>query len=405
MLQVFNSRKMAALMLLGFSSGLPLYLTSRTLQAWMTKDGIDLSVIGFFSLVGLPYSLKFLWAPLLDRYSVPFFGRRKGWIALCQFALALAIGTMALRDPVNHLKFFAANAILIAFFSATQDVNIDAYRADILEPLEAGAGAGILVLGYRIAMILTGAIALILADVWGWPAVYLALAGLMIALLVSSAAVPNLPALPLQPPLTLGDAVRLPFEDFFAREGRRKAVYILTFIILYRLGDLLISNMTTPFLLQIGFSQTAIGTIQGGVGLIATIVGVLAGGTVMSRIGINRSLWIFGGLQAASNLAYMFLAQIGPKYGFMVGTIIIENICTGLGTAALVGFITTLCNPRFSATQYALLSSLVAVARDIVVSPAGYMAQSTGWPLFFLISFFAAFPGMLLLPAFAPWKE
>jgi PAT family beta-lactamase induction signal transducer AmpG len=397
MLEVFRSRKMASLVLLGFSSGFPLYLTSRTLQAWMTREHVDLRMIGLFSLVGLPYSLKFLWAPFLDRYSIPFLGRRKGWIALSQLALALAIGFMAFRNPASHLRFFAANALLIAFFSATQDINIDAYRADILEPHESGAGAGILVLGYRLAMIATGAVALILADHWGWPAVYLLLGGVMILLLLASTAVPKLPALKEQPPQTLTEAVRLPFQEFFFREGTLKAVLILAFIILYRMSDLLISNMTTPFLLQIGFTQTDIGAMQGGVGLVATIVGILVGGAIMSRIGMTRSLWIFGLLQAVSNLAYMFLANMEKSYTAMAGTIVVENICTGLGTAALIGFITTLCNPRFSATQYALLSSLIAVARDIIAAPAGSIAQSTGWPLFFMLSFVAAVPGMILL--------
>jgi PAT family beta-lactamase induction signal transducer AmpG len=196
--------------------------------------------------------------------------------------------------------------------------------------------------------------------------------------------------------------VTLPFQEFFYRESSSKAVVILAFIILYRMSDLLISNMTTPFLLQIGFTQTDIGAMQGGVGLIATIVGLLAGGAVISRIGIVRALWIFGVLQSASNLAYMALANIGRNYPFMAGAIVVENICTGLGTAALIGFITILCNPRFSATQYALLSSLIAVARDIVAAPAGSIAQATGWPLFFLISFLAAIPGMGLLVAIRP---
>lgn len=404
MLDVFRSRKMTLLLLLGFSSGLPLYLTSRTLQAWLTTAGVDLSTIGFFSLIGLPYSLKFLWSPLLDRYAIPGFGRRRGWLFSCQLALALSMAAMFFARPATNLQYLAVVAFLIAFFSATQDITINAYPADILEDREVGAGVGISVLGYRIALILTGSIALVLADYWSWPTVYLLLGGVMILTLLASSFAPE-PILQQAPPQSLGEAVRFPIQEFFQRNGTQKAVFILVFIILYRLGDSMISNMTTPFLLQAGFSLTDVGAIQTGVGLVATIAGVLAGGAVLSRIGINRALWVFGALQAASNLAYWALAQSGRNYSLMVGTIIVENICTGLGTAALVGFLISLCNPRFSATQYALLSSLMAVGRDIVVAPTGALAQSVGWPTFFLISFAAAIPGLLLLPGFAPWRQ
>jgi MFS transporter, PAT family, beta-lactamase induction signal transducer AmpG len=402
MLEVFRSHKMAALMLLGFSSGLPLYLTSRTLQAWLTTEGVNLSTIGFFSLAGLPYSMKFLWSPFLDRYSFPILGRRKGWLIVSQAALALAIGGIAAVNPASNLQLFAAIAFAIAFMSATQDITVDAYRADILEPKETGAGAGIGVLGYRLAMILTGSIALILADYWAWPTVYIFLAIVMIALLIASLWVPEPPDV--REPLDLRDAVRMPFVEFFQRIGAMKAIIVLGFIVLYRLGDSMISNLTTPFLLQIGFTQSDVGAIQGGVGLISTIFGVLAGGAILSRIGINKSLWIFGALQALSNLGYFALSHAGRNYSVMVGTIVIENICTGLGTAAFVGFLISLCNPSFSATQYALLSSLMAVGRDVVVSPTGMLAQAAGWPTFFMISFFAAVPGLLLLMAIAPWN-
>lgn len=404
MLQVFRSRKMAALLLLGFSSGLPLYLTSRTLQAWMTVAGVNLTAIGLFSLVGLPYSLKFLWSPLVDRFSFPFLGRRKGWIFMTQAALAAAIAAMALQRPAVALQLLAINTLAIAFLSATQDIVIDAYRADVLEPKETGAGVGVNVLGYRIAMIVTGSAALILADRVPWPTVYLLLAGLMLLTLLVSMRAPE-PALRDRPPSSLGEAVRMPFVEFFERTGRARGFLILAFIILYRLGDLMIDRMTTTFLLKTGFSQTDVGAIQGGVGLFSTIVGVLAGGAVIGRLGINRSLWVLGLLQAMSNLAYFSLANVGLNYPMMIATIIIENFCTGLGTAALVAFMMSLCNPRFSATQYALLSSIMAVSRDVLMAPSGSLAQMIGWPLFFLMSFVAAFPGMMLLPFFAPWRK
>jgi PAT family beta-lactamase induction signal transducer AmpG len=403
LLQVFQSRKMAALLFLGFSSGLPLLLTSKTLQAWMTVEGVNLGAIGLFSLVGLPYSLKFIWSPLLDRFVPPFLGRRRGWLALTQGGLLLAIAAMALQKPSQALQFLAINALFIAFFSATQDIAADAYRTDVLEQREMGAGAAVFVLGYRIALLITGALALILADQIPWSTIYLLMSVLMAIGLVTSFWAPE-PRQQERPPESLSDAVILPFAEFFERSGFIQAVLMLVFIVLYKLGDALVNNMSTPFLLQTGFTQTDIGAIQGGMGLVATIVGTLAGGAILSKLGINRSLWIFGALQAVSNLAYLVLAQAGKNYSFLVLTINIENFCAGLGTAAFVAFLMSLCNPRFSATQYALLSSLMAVSRDILVAPAGTLAKATGWPLFFLISIVAALPGLLLLPVFAPWN-
>ncbi|HEY9859226.1 MAG TPA: AmpG family muropeptide MFS transporter [Candidatus Obscuribacterales bacterium] len=402
-LQVFQSRKMAALLLLGFASGLPLFLTSKTLQAWMTVEGVDLKSIGLFSLVGLPYSLKFLWSPILDRFIPPFLGRRRGWLILTQGALLLAIGAMALQNPSQALQLLAVNALLIAFFSASQDIAFDAYRTDVLETYEMGAGAAVAVLGYRIALLITGSLALILADRIPWPMVYLLLAVLMAIGMVTALWAPE-PVLRDRPPESLADAVRLPFIEFFQRLGVARGALILVFIVLYKLGDALVNNMSTPFLLKTGFTQTDIGAIQGGMGLLATIVGVLAGGAVLSKLGINRSLWVFGGLQAVSNLAYLGLSQVGRDYSFMVVAINIENFCAGLGTAAFVAFLMSLCNQRFSATQFALLSSLMAVSRDILVAPAGGIVEAIGWPLFFTLSLVAALPGLLLLPIFAPWN-
>jgi PAT family beta-lactamase induction signal transducer AmpG len=402
-LQVFQSRKMAALLFLGFASGLPLFLTSKTLQAWMTVEGVDLKSIGLFSLVGLPYSLKFLWSPFLDRFVPPFLGRRRGWLILTQGALLLAIGAMALQNPSQALQLLAINALIIAFLSATQDIAFDAYRTDVLETYEMGAGAAVAVLGYRIALLITGSLALILADRIPWPTVYLLLAVLMAIGMVTALWAPE-PELRDRPPESLRDAVTLPFIEFFQRLGAVRGALILVFIVLYKLGDALVNNMSTPFLLKTGFTQTDIGAIQGGMGLLATIVGVLAGGAVLSKLGINRSLWVFGGLQAVSNLAYLGLSQVGRDYSFMVIAINIENFCAGLGTAAFVAFLMSLCNQRFSATQFALLSSLMAVSRDILVAPAGGIVEAIGWPLFFVLSLVAALPGLLLLPVFAPWN-
>ena len=403
LVRVFQSRKMAALLLLGFASGLPLFLTGSTLKAWMTVTGIDIRAIGWFSLVALPYSFKFLWAPLLDRYVPPLLGRRRGWLVITQVALTLAIAAMSLQDPTQTLQLLAVNALLIAFFSASQDIAFDAYRTDVLEERELGAGAAIAVLGYRIALLVTGALALILADYIPWQTVYLGLAGLMAISISFSLWAPESQGRS-GPPATLLEAVILPFQEFFQRSGMIQGILILVFIVLYKLGDALVSNMVTPFLLQTGFSQTDIGTIQGGMGLLATIVGVLTGGAVLSQWGIHRSLWVFGGLQAISNLAYFVLAQLEQNYPVMVLAINIENFCAGLGTAAFVAFLMSLCNPKFSATQFALLSSLAAVSRDILAAPAGEITKITGWPLFFLLTLLAALPGLLLLPWFAPWN-
>ena len=369
-------------------------------------EGLKLSTIGWFvGLANAPATLKFLWSPLVDRFVPPFLGRRRGWMVLTQLALIVAIAAMALQKPAQALQLLAINAIAIAFLSATQDIAIDAYRTDVLEEREVGAGVAIWVMGYRIALLLTGALALRWAEQFSWSVVYLLIAALMGIGLLSAIWAPE----PVSDdaasrPETLWDAVYLPFMDFFQRSGILRGAFILVFILLYKLGDYLAANMTTPFLVKTGFSLSAIGDIKGGMGLVATIVGGLAGGAILSKIGINRSLWVFGGLQAVSNLAYFSLALVGRSYPLMVLTVNIENFCAGLGTAGFLGFLMSLCNPRFSATQYALLSSLVAVSREVFASPGGAIAQSTGWPLFFFLTFLVALPGLFLLPVFAPWN-
>jgi PAT family beta-lactamase induction signal transducer AmpG len=394
---------MVVLALLGFASGLPLYLTGRTLQAWLQVEGVDLTTIGLFSLVGLPYSLKWAWAPVLDRYVPPFLGRRRGWLLIIQVGLLLAIAAMALEDPARGLRMLAINAIVIAFFSASQDLVIDAYRTDVLAEREMGAGAAIWVLGYRVALLTTGALAFVLADRLSWPVVYLVLASLVMVGLGTTLWARE-PQVAVAPPRTFAEAVVLPFQDFFSRAGVGPAILLLGFIVVYKLPDYLAASMATPFLLAAGYSQTDVGTIQGGLGIAATIVGALSGGWLVARVGLNRSIWVMGVLQAVSNLAYYGLAVAGKSHPLLVAAIIVENICTGLVAAGFTAFLTSLCNLRFSATQFALLSSLMGVSRDVLVSPAGAIADVTGWPLFFLITLAAAIPGLLLLPVFAPWN-
>jgi PAT family beta-lactamase induction signal transducer AmpG len=401
--RIFGQPKMAILLLFGFSSGLPFYLTSKTLQAWMTTAHVDLATIGFFSLVTLPYSLKFVWAPVMDRYIPPFLGRRRGWVLITQILLLLSIAAMSLHDPQRGLQMLAINAIAIAFFSASQDISLDAYRTDVLQDREMGAGAAVFVLGYRIAMISTGALAFFLADRIQWPAVYLVLSTLLVVGIATTFIAPE-PVLSDAPPKTLFEAVVLPFADFFQRVGARAALVIL-FIVMYKYSDSLAGSMTTPFLLQAGFSQSEVGAVFLGVGVIATIAGVIVGGGVMGKVGINRALWIFVVFQGLSNLTYYGLSLSGKNHTFMVAAIVTENFGLGLVSAGMTAYIMEMCNKRFTATQFALLSSLMAASRDILVAPAGKLVESMGWPGFFLITVAMAIPPLVLLPFIAPWSR
>jgi PAT family beta-lactamase induction signal transducer AmpG len=402
--RIFGQPKMAVLLFLGFSSGLPFYLTSKTLQAWMTTAKVDLATIGFFSLVTLPYSLKFVWAPVMDRYVPPFLGRRRGWVVITQVLLLLAIAAMALHDPRTGLKMLAVNAIAIAFFSASQDISLDAYRTDVLRDREMGAGAAVFVMGYRVAMITTGALAFFLADRIPWTMVYLLLSVLMVVGIVTAFIAPE-PVLSDAPPRTLVEAVVLPFADFFQRAGVLRALLVLLFIIAYKYSDSLAGSMTTPFLLQAGFSQSEVGAVLLGVGVVATIVGVVVAGIAIGNLGINRSLWIFVVFQGLSNLTYYGLSLSGKNHAFMVSAIITENFGLGLVTGAMTAYLMSMCNKRFTATQFALLSSLMAASRDILVAPAGKIAESLGWPGFFLVTVCAAIPPLVLLPFIAPWSR
>jgi len=403
-IRIFGQPKMGILLLLGFSSGLPFYLTSKTLQAWMTTAHVDLATIGFFSLVTLPYSLKFVWAPVMDRYVPPFLGRRRGWVLITQILLLLAIAAMSLHDPQAGLRMLAVNAIAITFFSASQDISLDAYRTDVLNDREMGAGAAVFVMGYRVAMITTGALAFFLADRMPWQTVYLILSTLILIGIATTFFAPE-PVLNDAPPKTLVEAVVLPFADFFQRVGILRAVLVLLFIVVYKYSDSLAGSMTTPFLLQAGFSQSEVGAVFLGVGVIATIAGVVAGGALIGKLGINRSLWIFVVFQGLSNLTYYGLSLAGKNHAFMVSAIITENFGLGLVTAGMTAYLMSMCNKRFTATQFALLSSLMAASRDILVAPAGKIAESIGWPGFFLITVAMAIPPLLLLPLIAPWSR
>jgi len=392
-LRVFASRRMFLILLLGFSSGIPLALTASTLQAWMASVGVNLKTIGAFSLVGLPYSLKFLWAPVMDRFIPPFLGRRRGWMIVSQLGLAALIAAMAFSNPITAPGVLAIIAVLVTFFSASQDIVIDAYRTEILEQHEYGAGAGVFIMGYRIAMLVSGAVALILSDHLSWRTVYLAMAATLVIGFVATVFGPE-PGASQRAPRSITDAVVQPFLEFFRRTG---SVEILLFIILYKLGDVAAGSMTTPFMIQIGFSRTDIGTVNKVLGLIATIAGTLAGGTLIIKIGIRKGLLFFGLCAACSNALFMLLAHVGHNLGVMTLAVGVENLCTGMGTAAFTAFLMSLCDQRFTATQYALLTSFMALSRVFVGPPAGYWAQTVGWQPYFLTCVLLAIPGLLLL--------
>ena len=426
---------MASLLSLGFASGLPYALTDDAFRAWLTSAKFDLSTIGWLGLVSLPYSLKFLWSPFIDRFVPPFLGRRRGWILLTQGGLVLAILAVALQmfaignilptERAGGLPILAIAALILAFLSATQDIAIDAYRTDVLEVQEVGAGIGIWVLGYRIALLFAGFIGFNLASQIGWAWVYVLLAIVMSLGLIATIVAPEPPETS-DRPTTLDEAVVKPFQEFFHRLGVQKVLLILVFTIFYRFSDAMVGKMAVPFLKTL-FSDGTIGTVRQGIGLVATIVGTLAGGAILSKIGINRSLWIFGFLQAISNIGYYAIAVVGKNDYVLLAAINVENFCGGLGTAGFLGFLMLLCNPNFSATQFALLSSLFAVGRDLLASPfSGESAQfiqrnmpswtainqvswlagsdGKGWALFFLFTLVLAIPGMMFLPFFVPWN-
>jgi len=393
-LQIFRNRRMAVISLLGFSSGLPLALTSGTLQAWMSVEGVDIRTIGIFSLVGIPYTVKFLWSPLMDRFVPPWFGRRRGWMLATQLPLMLGIGAMGFASPQHAPWALAALALMVAFTSASQDIVVDAYRTDLLHEKERGAGAALFVFGYRIAMLVSGAVALILSDRIGWQNTYLIMAGCMIIGIISSVSGPETEK-KIAPPKTLSEAVWGPLRDFFSRPS---AATMLLLIILYKLGDAYAGTMTTPFLIRgAGFSATEVGTVNKGFGLAALIIGAMFGGALMVRLGLYRSLLYFGLLQAVSNLSFMLLAWQGKSYPVMIFAVGFENLTGGMGTAAFVSLLMALCNHRFSATQYALLSSLASLSRTFISPSSGYLVESVGWAVFFLITAISALPGIWML--------
>ncbi len=391
-LKVLFSLRMLIVLLLGFASGLPLLLTGSLLQAWMKESGLNLATIGLFSLVGLPYTLKFLWAPLCDGLTPLSLGRRRGWLIIAQGALVMALLLLSFSH-VEHPLTVALAALAVSFFSATQDVVIDAYRREILADEEQGLGAALAVNGYRVGMLLAGGGGLILADMFSFQQVYWLMAGIMALCLPLGFLIPEPPLLA-APPRTLQEAVVAPFLEYFRRPN---ALLLLLFILLYKIGDVMASQLTVPFFMEIGFSKTEIGAIVKLFGFWATVAGGLMGGVWILRLGIRRALWWFGLLQGVSTAGFSVLALLGHVTSALAFTVALENFTSGLGTAAYTAFMASLTHRSFTATQYALLSGIMGVPRVFIAAPAGFLVEYTGWPVFFALCVVAAVPGLLLL--------
>ena len=396
------NRRMLICVFTGFTSGLPLYVLIQLVPAWLRVEGVGLAEIGFFALIGFPYTWKFLWSPVMDRYTLPFLGRRRGWMLVTQLALLVSIASMGFIKPDLSIWTVAYLAAAVAFFSASQDIVLDAFRRELLPDIELGIGNAIHVQAYRLAGLVPGSLALILADFLPWHTVFVVVAafmgvGLLLTLLIQEA-ISN-PS----PPKTLRDALVEPFREFIERKGAASAGLILAFMLLYKLGDNMATALQSPFFIDVGFTLTQIGVISKFAALIAAIVGGLAGGVAMIKLGINRALWIFGVVQVISILGFALLSVVGAD-PWMLGVVVaFEYLGVGLGTAAFTAFIARATNPVFAATQFALFTALTAVPRTLANAVTGIIVEQVGWTNFFLLCTAVAIPGMLLLVKVAPW--
>jgi PAT family beta-lactamase induction signal transducer AmpG len=409
-LSLLLTRRMAICVFTGFSSGLPLYLLLNLLPAWLRTEGISLKAIGLFALIQLPYTWKFLWSPFLDRYALPWLGRRRGWMFVTQVLLLGLIAALGLFSPRADLQAIVILSALLALASATQDIALDAYRRELLAEVELGLGNSVHVNAYRIAGLVPGSLSLILADHLPWGQVFAVTAlfmlpGLAMTLLVAE------PVISGRMPKTLREAVVEPFREFIQRAGLREALLILAFIFFYKLGDSLCTALATPFYLDMGFSKSEIGLVAKHAGLWPAVIGGLLGGIWMVRIGINRALWLFGVVQFVSIFGFAWLAWVGSNASVgaeqlaqLAVVISAEALGVGLGTVAFVAFIARATNPLYTATQFALFTSLAAVPRTVVNASAGWLVESMGWFGFFLLCSLLAIPGMLLLYRVAPWN-
>ncbi|WP_373990458.1 AmpG family muropeptide MFS transporter [Duganella sp. BuS-21] len=394
-----------SILFLGFSSGLPLYTLIYLMQAWLAKSGLDVKALGLFGLAMFPYTFKFLWAPLMDRYSIGPLGRRRGWMALTQLALFVFIGGLGMLDPKLELSLIAVTVFVIAFLSASQDVVIDAYRREILAEEEQGLGAAIVVNAYKAASLIPSALGLVMADSQPWHIVFWTVAAFMLPGFICTLLAKE-PVVYGEPPKNLQEAVVLPFQEFVRRDGLKQALFIIAFVLLYKIGDTMTTALSTKFFLDIGFSTKDIGLAANATGWWASLAGGAVGGIWMIKLGINRALWVFGVLQAVAILGFAWLAQVGPDRLLLSAVFGFEAFASlGLGSAALVAFMSRATDPRYTATQYALFSSLAAVPRTFINSSVGYIVAETGWFWFFIVCFILAFPAMMMLPKIAPWNS
>ena len=406
--QSILNRRMLICIFTGFASGMPLYVLISLVPAWLRTEGVGLKEIGLFSLIGLPYVWKFLWSPLLDRYSLPLLfyrpGLRRSWMLSTQLLLLITLAMLGFLDPLIHLWYIAWLCLGIAFLSATQDIVLDAYRRQILPDQELGLGNSIHVNAYRVAGLVPGSLSFILSDFLPWNIVFVVtsafvLVGIILTLSVSE------PSSNHNQPATLRAAIIDPFDDFLSRQGVKQALLILIFMLLYKLGDSMATALATPFYLDMGYSKTEIGFVAKNAALWPMIIGGISGGILMLKIGINRALWLFGFVQIVSILGFALLARIGEGLWLLGLVIGFEYLGVGLGTAAFVAFIARTTNPTFAATQFALFTALTAVPRTIASATTGIIVESIGWENFFYLCTLIAVPGMILLIKVAPWSE
>jgi PAT family beta-lactamase induction signal transducer AmpG len=398
---VVRSWRLLAVTLLSFSSGLPLGLVWIAIPTWLAQAGVDIKLVGLITLAQAPWSFKFLWSPLMDRYPLPFLGRKRGWILAAQVAL-VALGLWLAGVPPGGDTVWVVGAIALAtgFAAATQDIAYDAYTVEVLHPEEQGAAVGAKVAVYRAAMFGSGGLAITLVSQWSWVAVNVLLALCYVPLMLVTWRAPEPEALP-EPPRSLKDAVWGPFVGFL---GRHRALEILAFVVLFKLSDNLTQALTGPFLVQIGFSPAHVGVGRSGMAIAATIVGTMLGGLLTTAVGLGRALWITGLLQIVSNLGYAAVAWVGPVAWVMYAAVAFELGTSGLGTGAFGVLLIRLTQKRFSATQYALLSSLFSIPRFLAGPPAGLLADALGWRDFFILTVVAGIPGMAMLARFVPWR-
>ncbi|MFT6276762.1 MAG: PAT family beta-lactamase induction signal transducer AmpG [Halioglobus sp.] len=398
------NRRMFICVLTGFTSGLPLYVLFQLVPAWLRESGVSLTEIGLFALVGIPYTAKFLWAPFLDRYVPPFMGRRRGWMLPCQIMLLLTIGAIGMFQPEQSTAVIAAIAVVIAFFSATQDVVIDGYRRELLSDQELGLGNAIHVQAYRISSLIPGSLALILADHLAWSLVFWVTGGFMAVGIAMTLWVDE-PDTLLPQDKGLRNVIVAPFREYLDRRGWSNLCFVLAFMFLYKLGDNMATALSLPFYLDMGFSKTQIGLVAKNAALWPAIFGGLMGGLVMIKLGINRSLWLFGAVQILSILGYVVLASSGPILWMLGLVIAFEYLGVGLGTAAFTAYIARETSRTYAATQFALFTSIAAIPRTFANASTGFIVDEVGWELFFVLCALLAIPGILLLIKVAPWKE